>query len=49
MSIGVATYSEHTKTLEQLLKAADIGLYAAKEAGRNQVKVQLTLEESSEK
>ncbi|ACS81072.1 sensor domain-containing diguanylate cyclase [Maridesulfovibrio salexigens] len=48
VSIGVATYSEHTKTLEQLLKAADIGLYAAKEAGRNQVKVQLTLEGSSD-
>ncbi len=48
VSIGVATYSEQTKTLEHLLKAADIGLYAAKEAGRNQVKVQLTLDGSSE-
>ncbi|NDV22799.1 diguanylate cyclase [Desulfovibrio sp. JC022] len=42
VSIGVATFNEETNTLEHLLKAADIGLYAAKEAGRNQVKVQLS-------
>ncbi|WP_321402291.1 diguanylate cyclase [Maridesulfovibrio sp.] len=44
VSIGVATYNDKTDTLENLLKAADIGLYAAKEAGRNQVKIQLTPE-----
>lgn len=48
VSIGVAMYNKETSTLEQLLKAADIGLYAAKEAGRNQVKVQLSPESSSE-
>jgi diguanylate cyclase (GGDEF)-like protein/PAS domain S-box-containing protein len=42
VSIGVATYNKNTATLEDLLKAADVGLYAAKEAGRNQVKVQLS-------
>ncbi|HAS88514.1 MAG TPA: diguanylate cyclase [Desulfovibrio sp.] len=42
VSIGVATLNNDTRTLEHLLKAADLGLYAAKEAGRNQVKVQLS-------
>lgn len=42
VSIGVATYNDRTDSLEKLLKAADVGLYAAKEAGRNQVKVQLS-------
>ena len=44
VSIGVATYNDKIDSLEKLLKAADIGLYAAKEAGRNQVKVQLSSE-----
>ncbi|TIH15677.1 diguanylate cyclase [Marinifilum sp. JC120] len=47
VSIGVATFNKDTNTLEHLLKAADIGLYAAKEAGRNQVKVQLSPESSA--
>lgn len=42
VSIGVATVNEEINTLELLLKAADLGLYAAKDAGRNQVKVQFT-------
>ncbi|NDV25772.1 diguanylate cyclase [Desulfovibrio sp. JC010] len=49
VSIGVATYNDKTDTLEHLLKAADIGLYAAKEAGRNQVKVQLSPESGGDK
>ncbi|SMF15689.1 sensor domain-containing diguanylate cyclase [Desulfovibrio gilichinskyi] len=42
VSIGAATVNERINTLELLLKAADLGLYAAKDAGRNQVKVQLS-------
>lgn len=42
VSIGVATLNEKTRTLEHLLKAADVGLYAAKHAGRNRVMVQLS-------
>ncbi|WP_027721308.1 sensor domain-containing diguanylate cyclase [Maridesulfovibrio zosterae] len=44
VSIGVATLNDQTKTLEHLLKAADIGLYAAKNAGRNRVEIQLSPE-----
>ncbi|WP_419778609.1 diguanylate cyclase [Maridesulfovibrio sp.] len=44
VSIGVATFNDDTNSLEKLLKAADVGLYAAKESGRNQVKVQLSPE-----
>lgn len=49
VSIGVATLNEGTRTLEHLLKAADIGLYAAKNAGRNRVEVQLSPEGTVEK
>ncbi|WP_432738215.1 sensor domain-containing diguanylate cyclase [Maridesulfovibrio sp. FT414] len=42
VSIGVATLNADTRTLEHLLKAADIGLYAAKHAGRNRVEIQLS-------
>ncbi len=42
VSIGVATLNDDTRTLEHLLKAADIGLYAAKHGGRNRVEVQLS-------
>ncbi|WP_031482962.1 sensor domain-containing diguanylate cyclase [Maridesulfovibrio frigidus] len=45
VSVGVTTFSENLCTLEHLLKAADLGLYAAKDAGRNQVKVQLAVAE----
>ncbi|WP_304083921.1 diguanylate cyclase [Maridesulfovibrio ferrireducens] len=45
VSIGVATVNEQICTLEHLLKAADLGLYAAKDAGRNLVKVQLAPDE----
>lgn len=37
-SFGVATFPQHGRTGEALLNAADHALYAAKDAGRNQVK-----------
>lgn len=39
VSIGIASFPYHAKTTQTLLKAADIAMYAAKEAGRNQVMV----------
>jgi diguanylate cyclase (GGDEF)-like protein len=36
-SLGVATFPTHGHTMEALIKAADIALYQAKAAGRNQV------------
>lgn len=39
MSIGVATYPQQADSLEALVKASDVALYAAKEAGRNRVGV----------
>jgi two-component system cell cycle response regulator len=38
ISAGVATYAEHGCTRDELVKAADAGLYAAKQAGRNCVR-----------
>jgi len=37
ISAGTANYSEHGTSRDELVKAADAGLYAAKQAGRNQV------------
>ena len=37
ISIGVATYPIHAKTVPDLIEFADKGLYRAKEGGRNQV------------
>jgi diguanylate cyclase (GGDEF)-like protein len=37
ISIGVATYPQSGNTLEEMLRAADRALYAAKHGGRNQV------------
>jgi diguanylate cyclase (GGDEF)-like protein len=34
-SVGVASFPEHGATLEQLMRAADYALYAAKDAGKN--------------
>ena len=39
ISAGVATFPDHGTTRDELVKAADAGLYAAKQAGRNCVKV----------
>ena len=39
VSIGIATFQNHEKTTHPILKAADTAMYAAKEAGRNQVQV----------
>jgi diguanylate cyclase (GGDEF)-like protein len=37
VSVGVATFPESGSTAGELLEAADIALYAAKQAGKNQV------------
>jgi diguanylate cyclase (GGDEF)-like protein/PAS domain S-box-containing protein len=39
LSIGVAEYMTHAKSIQGLLRAADVALYAAKSAGRNCVRV----------
>jgi predicted signal transduction protein with EAL and GGDEF domain len=39
MSLGVASYPQDGKTLEQLLKKADTAMYTAKQMGRNKVVV----------
>ncbi|MCP4043150.1 MAG: GGDEF domain-containing protein, partial [Gammaproteobacteria bacterium] len=39
VSVGIASYPEHAQTWEDLLKAADSAMYAAKHAGRNRVRV----------
>ncbi len=37
VSAGVATYPEHTDSLQGLCKAADMAMYSAKEKGKNRV------------
>ena len=41
LSIGLASVSEQGETMETLVKKADMGLFVAKESGRNSVKVSL--------
>ncbi len=43
VSIGVATWGEHGRTPEELMRNADNALYLAKSSGRDQVKVAETL------
>lgn len=39
VSIGLATFSEHGRSPEELLRSADRALYAAKRGGRDQVRI----------
>lgn len=39
LSIGIGLYPEHGKTIEELLKYADIAMYSAKETGKNRYAV----------
>ncbi|NJC97892.1 MAG: hypothetical protein C3F07_04070 [Anaerolineales bacterium] len=47
VSMGLAMYPAHGKTKEELLRAADKALYAAKHAGRNRVFVYLEYDSGS--
>lgn len=38
ITVGVATYPQDGKTVEEVIRSADRALYAAKEEGRNRVK-----------
>ncbi len=37
VSVGIAVFSQHGRSRDELVKAADAALYAAKQAGRNRV------------
>jgi diguanylate cyclase (GGDEF)-like protein len=38
-SVGVALYPDHAETVEALMQCADMSMYSAKHAGRNQVQL----------
>ncbi|WP_024850255.1 GGDEF domain-containing protein [Hydrogenovibrio kuenenii] len=46
-SFGIAIYKGMEETVDEFIKRADDALYLAKEKGRNQVKTELDLEETS--
>jgi diguanylate cyclase (GGDEF)-like protein len=46
ISAGVATCPEHGTSRDELVKAADAGLYAAKQAGRNCVRVASSMQQA---
>jgi diguanylate cyclase (GGDEF)-like protein len=48
ISAGVATCPDHGTTREELVRAADAGLYAAKQSGRNCVREALTAKSVSD-
>ena len=39
VSIGIAELESHTQDLDDLIKKADVALYAAKKSGRNRIEV----------
>jgi diguanylate cyclase (GGDEF)-like protein len=47
VSIGVAAYPDDAKTVEELIDAADIALYAAKSRGRDRVEIYEPLKQAS--
>jgi diguanylate cyclase (GGDEF)-like protein len=46
ISLGVAVYPEHGNSASGIMKAADIALYQAKQAGRNQVVIAALTDDS---
>jgi diguanylate cyclase (GGDEF)-like protein len=47
VSLGIAAYPEHGKSLEELLKSSDKALYESKHAGRNRATVYVEQTEST--
>jgi len=47
ISAGVAAFPDHGTTRDELVRAADNGLYAAKQAGRNRIALATLVRASS--